>query len=425
MKTLKNPLVSAICYSLKSLLTAAIFAGFALIAVYAVPSSYIKSNIQKSALTLINEQEVPRFSKKIPGAKQDNFTSSLMLNTTYCPLNKNSIYNAFANPRADFKRKNQPANLFFSSFSSDLTDAQIIEYPRYWHGYVVVLKPVLTLLELSQIRILNYIVQTFLLIIVCFLILKRLNKKALLAFLIAVFFINPVSLGMTLQYSSVYYITLLTLITILKSNTAPSYKAFLWAGIATSFFDILTSPLLTLGFPLIISILLTKTTLKTGFIRIISFSAAWTTGYAVFWSLKWIIASLILQKNIISDGIKNVLYRTSGNGTLESGQTDWSAYHAISANLAEIKPELAALAILVSFLILTLSCFNSKYTLKKDTRSLLLLVVGTYPFLWYSVVINHSIIHPILTYRILAIAIFALIAAYAAAIQNKTPTHNP
>ncbi len=50
-------------------------------------------------------------------------------------------------------------NLIVALENNDLQGAEVINYPRYWHGYLIILKPIMVLLNYQQLRIVNFILQ--------------------------------------------------------------------------------------------------------------------------------------------------------------------------------------------------------------------------------------------------------------------------
>lgn len=256
-----------------------------------------------------------------------------------------------------------------------------------------------------------------------YLIYKRLNLKQSLSFLVAVLYINPISTAFSPHYGSDYIIALLAVISLLiQQPKIRVWKTFLTIGITTAYFDLLTAPLITLGVPLIIQTLLQKKTLKEDLKKIITYSSAWLYGYFGMWLMKWLIATVLTNENIIKDGLTNILYRTFGKGNLEITLIDWRFSNALKNNLAEFYYTPSALIILVYFLLLCLSYFFKKYKITKDYHTILLIFISTYPFLWFAILINHSIIHPLLTYRILSITIYAITASIAVCLQPITPS---
>lgn len=413
-------IIQGLKYGFINIILATIIACALLVLTYAIPPQTVQQNLKSSSFTLINEGEVPRYSRAITGAKIDNFTASIMLMTASFDGTDNLLYNALANKRIDFKRKNQPANLFFALTTPPNNEAEIVEYARYWHGYLIILKPLLLGLDLTGIRIASFILQTLLLLTACFLIFKRLGGTYVVAFLAAIFCLNPVTIALSLPFSGVYTLMLIALIAVLTATPAQWYKIFLWTGIATAFIDLLSAPLITLGLPLIFCLCLTPTGLKQGFNTLLKCSTSWLVGYAGFWFSKWIIATVVLNKNIMSDGLNSVLYRTSGNGYTETGLTGWNGANAIARNLAELNTTLTIAVILLCLGMIVLTGLIQHKSLVKDSRVFFILLTGAYPFFWYLIVTNHSIIHPLMSYRLLAISILALTTALAVSLQNRT-----
>ena len=143
------------------------------------------------------------------------------------------------------------------------------------------------------------------------------------------------------------------------------------------------------------------------------------------WFLKWAIATLMTDDNIIKDGLSNILYRTAGNGYQETGIRNFTPLNAIKINLRQLDYNNSILIALLYFLLITLNCFIKKCTFIKDKRVLLLLLISLSPFLWYSVAVNHSIIHPLMSYRELCITIFALTAALTLSLAPDFPENAP
>ena len=59
-----------------------------------------------------------------------------------------------------------------------------------------------------------------------------------------------------------------------------------------------------------------------------------------------------------------------------------------------------------------------------QTKILLLLGMSLMPFAWYCLLVNHSVIHPHFTYKILIITIYAILTAFICIIKEKKPTGN-
>lgn len=414
-----------ISFSLIAILLSCLIGFILIFCAYSIPVTKIRINANESLPILIEENEIFTWTTELTGSGIDNFTTAIMLNNASFLGRDSIIYDAIMNPRIQHPVSNKLIDLYYNLNQQTLDDSPIIDYPRYWHGYLIILKPLLLVLNLKEIRILNYILQTILLIMCLYLITKRLNIKYALAFLTSIIYLNPISLGMCLQFTSTYYIMLITTILLLFSNKQTNcYKLFLFSGIATAYFDLLSAPLITLGFPLIIYLNLYNQKLSKNFINIIKNSTFWSIGYALMWISKWIIATIITKQNILLDGFNNSLYRIKGNGFIESGIPDWTPTNAIVRNLNEYYNYNNIIIFLSFLLLICLSYLIKQYNFTKNYKAILSLFIGCYPFLWYATVINHSIIHPILTHRILAITIFAICNCIVCTLKDKENINN-
>lgn len=424
LKGLKKALV----YIVLNLTGVAFVATLLLIGVYALPSSPIRLNAQQAALTLSKEGDVPSlmcsyygrklnslisapalhhhgFKNSLTGNKLDNFSPAIMINNAAFLGRSSIILDAITNPRTQYTESSQVSNLYLSVNTPDINTAEIINYARYWHGYLIFLKPLLIFFDLTEIRILNAFIQILLLILCLYLLSKRINKTFAFTFFLTVLFINPLSTVLSLQYTSAYCLSLIAIAILLSLKENKNYwPIFFYIGIIIAFVDLFSFPLITLGLPLIVYIHLYQNSFRDNLVRIISSSSSWAIGYFGFWFIKWVIATIFTNENIIKDGLNTFLYRTTGYNTLET----WDTLFAIEKNFSELATDTSVFIILIYLLGICLYLLKEPWHFKKDNRFWCLIIIATYPFLWYAVVTNHSVIHSLFTYRNLSISIFAL-----------------
>lgn len=144
--------------------------------------------------------------------------------------------------------------------ASTLEKSMMPYYTRYWHGYLIFLKPLLLIFKYTDIRYIYMMLH----IIFFTVVIIELSKKAIhlaIAFSIAIGCMYFTILPYSLQFSSVFFIMYLFCIWILKTYrkinaSVIKIAAFWFVGMITNFFDFLTAPLITLGIPLIIMIIL-------------------------------------------------------------------------------------------------------------------------------------------------------------------------
>ena len=416
--------------ALITLIFAMFIGSLALVLVYSLPSNLIQSNVKDSLTIYREEMEYFRWAPSYAGTQSDNWTDTLMLSiASYSPPTqgvyafKDIIEDSLLNPHYKSKDTDSPVVSLFQLFWGGETYRQ--EYSRYWHGYLILLKPLLTILTMSDIRMCNMIIQLLLLFFLMICLYTKGGYRLSLPFLFGIIALNPINSALSLQLSSVYYITLLSCFVILKYNLYDSDKFwyfFFIIGICTSYFDLLSYPLVTLGFPLILYILLKDEHLFSKMKQVITASIYWGMGYAGMWVGKWTVASLVTGNNIFINAYNQIKFRINGN-------VSWTAItiaNAIKSNLCVFN-DIVFLLLYAIFLTIIGIIFPKKYTINpKKSIILPLLFVGIYPFVWVSLLKNHSIIHFWCTHRIFSITILSLIysAVYLFSpeiLPNKEP----
>lgn len=191
----------------------------------------------------------------------------------------------------------------------------------------------------------------------------------------------------------------------IRNNNYLIYIFFI-IGSVTSFWDLLTVPLLTLGLPLITYILLEEknNTLITNTIDTIKASFIWAIGYGITWATKWVVATIVLKKNIISNALSKILSRTSS----EAGDIHISKIDAVKKNTDLLFDGfIIKLFIIVLIIWFILFIVNRR---KNIINILPILVISIYPILWYIVLANHSYMHFWFTYRSLGVTVFAILS---------------
>ena len=162
---------------LKTYLLLCVLFTTALVVVFSIPASWLRNHLLQSVETIQQEGIWPKVGG-IYLLQIDNMTDCLMLNINACADSSHPVYAAMMNEYA----QNYDDARYYLNMAE--TKQQLLEkgrdqmkgvysYGRYWHGYQVVLRPLLFLLDYSKIRIVNYILLFSLAIYLFFLLLKR------------------------------------------------------------------------------------------------------------------------------------------------------------------------------------------------------------------------------------------------------------
>ena len=345
------------------------------------------------------------------GMARDNLTDAIMLgNAVYEDKNKNIFEKALEVDRY-IDESGMPISSLQVYLSEQNADGGAAAYSRYWHGYLVILKPLLCILTYSQIRIFNIWVQGILLIFLSIKISRKTNWKYSVCLLGGVLTTFPFVIPLCMQYSTAVYVMLFSCIIYLNhidywGKDDRSLYYFMLTGIVTSYVDFLTYPIITLGGLLVISVLINGERIE----YIIKSSVMWCTGYFGMWFGKWAAASVILKENIIKDGFEQMLFRTSNVTDTMAGKKI-SVLSAVFANFSSMTNiyYIAIFFLLFLFLISVVKK-QKEYRLKHIVKQGHIFLIALYPFIWYAVIKNHSYDHSSFTYRALFVTVFALMA---------------
>ncbi len=384
--------------------------GFSLMClVYSIPVKMMQDNLADSVSYFRISEQISnnqRIMEKSDG-HLDDFTDALMLIEAAHKSERSVPVAAMLNERPSVKDKN-PFETLVSIWGDGNNEFNIVPYGRYWHGYEIFLKPLLYLATYGGIRRAMMLLQISL-VIVFVLILARKNRIAqIIPFLGMWIFLNPPTIMISLQYNSMFVITMVELILIAsfdksyydihRSKLFCLYHFFV-AGCLTSYFDFLTYPLLTFGVPIIFLISLNEQNFRDNFVLLVKCAIFWSLGYVLMWAGKWILGSIVTGTNLLKQANDAIKFRTSSS---VEGK-EFSYFQVVLSNLRSgifVPMILAAFAIFIC---------NTKRGMLIQKKDLIFLVCALMPFAWYAIAQNHSFIHSWFTYRILGITVFAIL----------------
>ena len=385
-----------------------------MVAVYMLPVGRMKSHIADSDELFNYEGIYPQVMQGYKCSQLDNYTDGLMYATAIHPGSGNPLQDALRNARYEYEDTNMVQSL--NDYANDVSSKEGMRYemiyPRYWHGYLVILKPLLLFFNVSEIRMLSMIAQGALLLFLLFQIRRRLGEQYQIPVLMMAAVLNPIVLPLSLQFSWVYYVGLLGAIGIMSMKEPVHGEKyiflFLLLGMVTSYLDLLTYPLFTLGLPLVLFLLVEKKQNWKGRMGLmVRCSIIWAIGYAVMWAGKWIFAFLFARINLFSEVAGKILQRTSMVGEEEEKLT---AITVIWKNIQVI----SEWPFLIMFIIFIISCLAIwLYSKNKwpDRNAVLMrlpyLIVAIMPIVWIALMSNHSWVHYWFTYRELSVTVLA------------------
>lgn len=401
-----------------------------MVVAYTVPSSQLTSHANQSRAILKQEGVLWMQNAALAGgAHYDNYTTYHMLNIAV-----QSADDPFADAvSSKFYQGSDPDEGLMHAIAGESNAA----YERYWHGYVIFLRPLLVLFNVQQIRLLCQAVFFTLLAAVVVRLATRIRMGGGVLGIIltaSLCLLGAAQAAETLPFFSSFAISLVASLVVISLSRRPfsctssgvwseSFVLFVTfgaTGALTVFFDFLDNPILSFCIPACIYFCCIRDRLTLR--RVIGLLAAmglgWCFGYAALWVFKWVATAFISGDDVLGRALEQAFILTGG---VEREGVEGGALQAIKAN---IKPLGFMKEVLFASLIGALVCVISsaiRYLHTKDDKiktlllaSAALLVIGFIPYLWYAVLSDHSIMHAgLMTYRDQIGALFPWLAIIA------------
>jgi hypothetical protein len=392
-------------------------------AVYCLPTDSIEEHVRSSAVTIQEEGTYPQLYSWCH-SQLDNWTDSIMLLEAADATDASALEKAMLAYQGNID-DNKPAETLIAHYIQNVEFTRTTDYARYWHGYHVALKPLLSFFDYSTIRIINGVVQLIALLLACVLMKRKGLTRYIIPYILCYLMLMPIAMAKSFQFSSCYYVFTAGVIALLllKDSTRSklTYLVFLNIGIMTAYVDFLTYPIATFGIPAIVGVALSRDDhLEDKLIGIARNGLFWCLGYGGMWGAKWIIASITTGHNVFANALDAFTSRTS---TLSAdGLTQYSVFNCEIMNYTRF--------IKTPFIILVI--FFCVYVYIKHIRhrnlgheyvlatSLPYAIISFAPIVWYAFATNHSSIHYWFTNKAFVVTLAALLFGIMDLSQNTS-----
>ena len=341
--------------------------------------------------------DYPRAFINSDQSRLDNFTDALIISQAW-NCSKDSLWESMM----------QPSRAVYDQSMTEALAMQIEgkhfdnkKYGRYWHGSTFLMRYLLLLWSYNNIRLLFYILSSLLILFTLWRLQIKIGTWAAVVTLLAFTLMYVYVMQFSIQFLPVLALSLAGVVCVLDERK-DKHIAFFVIGSLTAYFDLLTTPLLTLGIPLIAWILVHRndsTTIWQSLLEMLKLGLVWGLAFAVTWGMKWLLATLTTDENIWADAMSNVMRRSGDLG-------EYSRFDAITNNFNLLNTRFILLVAIVMTLLMAFRFHREGWR-----SALLLLIVATVPYVWYFVVANHSYEHFWFTYRLQIISVLALFAA--------------
>lgn len=361
-----------------------------------------------------------------------NFTDCLMLEYTVYSSEEHSLleqvlhmYRSESCPsRTDSGEEWWPGQSL-KDYVTGVPQPREVSYSRYWHGYLILLKPLLLLTSFNTIRLLQSAVQMVLTGCVVTMLCRKGAYPLVKAYLISLPFLFFVSTYASLSLSICFYIMSIAILIQLKTEDFLAGHGwygwfFMVVGMVTVYFDLLTYPLVTLVYPLGIYLYFHGETPGKDIHSMVRNSIEWGIGYTGMWAAKWILADCLTGSSSIQDAIRTIFVRI---GSAEGYSRIGGFFTVLGKNMQPFLNWcyfLIGAAFVVVFLI-TAARNNFENIAQNLSHAAAFFFLALYPIAWLFLMQNHSEQHWQYTCRILGASVFAAISGCWMLLEHDSP----
>lgn len=386
------------------------------------PQDWIQKNMERSVEELYKES-IPSI---ILGIWFDSASDTTMLNAAYSIDSRNPLESAML-ARIDYvPEKQQKYYEDTTTFDNvrlnegynvkeqlkktvDGNIEETYEYARYWHGYISIIRPLLIFFSFDEIRKILVSVFAFLAMILMMVLYKKVSFKYCLVILLALLTSEYFFMGFNLQGTFTFIIAMIASIVICirfeKIKNIGLY--FMVIGMVTCYFDLLTHPIITLGIPMLIYLLLKQEkenlSLKESIKFIISNTILWGIGWITANLAKWIIVDILYHRDLIHKSLLQFYHRSQRD---YSSTLTW--YSGLSANILYSKENTITYFVMLAIYFVGYLIKNYKEIHINIKEAFPYLIISLMPIAWLIVMRNHTLSHMYFTWRMLIVFYIAI-----------------
>lgn len=404
------------CRALAVLLASVALGVLALCFAFALPIDTIRQHVWQSLAVLQQETNSFSISMNVPGSALDNYTEALYLNQALVDGRENGLLRTVLSGYTYEGGSDAPIQNLTIALTSPDDAALEPTHVRFWNGYQVPVKFLLVFMRYSNIRQLNLFLLFWLCIFLCYLMARRKLQRYILPFLLALLFLRPITCALNMTFSGYLYCTLLPCLVMLLANgwLRVGYRYLYFfeiIGICVFYFNMNYFQLITFAVPMLFYFLINgfPEKLPDMLAPVGACFFMWFGGYAGMMVCKWALYAVVVDPGIFRDMITLTVYRTSAEHETGHITRLGAVYRNLQAGFGNIWWDLSEVGFLLGVLLPTRkSALRARLCRPSMAEAALLLVMIALPFARYMVFANHVFEHFWVTYRLLAITVFAL-----------------
>ncbi len=396
-----------------------------LVLIYLLPTDRVKDHVYGDVSYFLREEaEIPAsgFANYLWNHRE-LFTDAIMVqNATERIEGKNAFEHAMWVYHLDLREDVPWApedTLQYLAEGGDESVLHLLQYSRYWHGYLVWLKPLLEVFSWRTVLWIAGILQVLLMVGVVLTALRKQHPGVAVAVAAGWLYMKPALILASIDIASAWVITCIALLVMLSMDEKLKEKQwypefFILTGMALAYFDFLTYPMAAFGFPLCAYFMMHGQELGSAFDRVKKaayFAFCFCVGYVGLWGMKWVLADLFLRTGTIKSAVSSIVGWTEA---INGNPRGMGFRRILMLNLTEYDSvwyPIGLGALLLALVTLVMLCFLRGKKNRATGVLVQYLVVFAVPFAWFFVVQHHSGLHTAFTFRNFGIAVLAVAAA--------------
>ncbi len=390
-----------------------------------IPQTTIQKQSQSSAEYFADRAPFALLYQDYANTIQDNYSDTVLCDIAYC-IDPSHPFSSVIRAKYAQDEYEEAYEGYLAAVNG--TEEPNREYGRYWHGSLVLIRPLLAVMPIGTIRILCGSVILILQFIIATILFKRRKTAFAVCWLLGLLLVHPWMFFTSLEYGTAFLTaSAASLVILLKKDhsDAGTMPFFVVIGVITCFVDFLTTETLTFTLPMLLLLADriatgresgrtsdTTRTAKEVCLSVIKNGLCWLGGYLLMFVLKLGLLAAVAGMDVVQSSMNEGLLRLGGSvrtanisiapivdfGTQISG--------AIWHNLACLYPthtgEMQAAAAWIPTLVILAVGFAAVYLLHTRIDGKLFLPMGMVallPYLRFLVLSNHAYEHFFITYR--------------------------
>ena len=405
--------IDTVKYILTFLITAGILVLLLFVSVKVVPRENIRANMEKSAEYLVSRMDSIYVIDDRTSSRMDIYADAVLLGVAWDYDSENAVESVLWSNY--YKGNEHQQTSLYNAVTENLPGNT--QYFRYWHGSILLVRPLLTVCDINGILTIGAILIAVLICILTVLLIRKKAYITAIAFILGLVAVSVWFVPISIEYIWCFIIMLCTSIAVICSKQEKRLGfVFLITGIFTSFLDFLTTETITLLVPLLLLLAVKNERIdadpnfKKYAKQSILYSILWMIGYAGMWISKWLIASVVLKINAYEYVSKNIKERTVGDTGINLGEDKGGS---LRKNIECLFPMDTGTFGKVAVIFIIFAAIYIAYVYRREKinkgKALTLFIIGLLPYVRYLIMYNHSYLHNFFTYRAQITTVIALI----------------